>query len=97
LERLAAFYDEALTNTEFPVLWRLTQPPRIGAMRPKSIDLQPYDRKTAWKDALGAVEGQRRAGEAADQFERVSAAIALTARSRKRWHELAALCLRRCL
>ena len=33
LERLAAFYGEALANTDFAVLWRLTQPPRIGAMR----------------------------------------------------------------
>ena len=91
--RLAAFYDEALATTEFPALWRLTQPPRIGAMRPKSIDLQPYDRKTAWKDALGAVEGQRRAGEAADQFERVSAAyrVLIGSIAQTLVHELAAL------
>ncbi|WP_292869097.1 UvrD-helicase domain-containing protein [Mesorhizobium sp.] len=93
LERLAAFYDEALAKTEIPVLWRLTQPPRIGAMRPKSIDLQPYDRKTAWKDVLGAVEGRRRADEAADQFERVSAAYRLLIGSiaQALVHELAAL------
>lgn len=57
------------------------------------IDLQPYDRKTAWKDALGAVEGERRAGEAADQFERVSAAYRMLIGSIAQTlvHELAAI------
>lgn len=93
LGRLAAFYDEALAKTEFPALWRLTQPPRIGAMRPKSIDLKPYDRNTAWKDALGAVEGQRRADEAAAQFERVSTAyrVLIGSIAQALVHELAAL------
>jgi len=93
LGRLAAFYDEALAKTEFPALWRLTQPPRIGAMRPKSIDLQPYDRKAGWKDALGAVEGQRRADEAAAQFERVRTAyrVLIGSIAQALVHELAAL------
>lgn len=77
LERLATFYEEALANTDFVGLWRLTQPPRVTAMRPKSIDLQPYDRKKAWKSVLGEVEGERRAVEAEAMFQRVSAAYHL--------------------
>lgn len=74
LGRLAAFYHEALANTGFAALWRLTQPPRVAAMRAKSVDLQSYDRAKAWKSVLGEVEGQRRADEAKIQYERVSAA-----------------------
>ena len=77
LERLAAFYEEASANTDFAGLWRLTQPPRVTAMRPKSIDLQPYDRTKAWKSVLGEVEGERRAVEAEAMFQRVSAAYHL--------------------
>ncbi|WP_027053666.1 UvrD-helicase domain-containing protein [Mesorhizobium erdmanii] len=93
LELLAAFYKEALANTDFAALWRLTQPPRIGAMRPKSIDLQPYGRTTAWKSVLGAVEGQRRAAEATAQFEQVSAAyrVLIGSIAQRLVHELAAL------
>ena len=74
LDRLAAFYDGCLETTDFPSLWRLTQPPRIGAMRPKSIDLQSPDRTSAWKRILGDVEGGLRGGEAIAQFEQVAAA-----------------------
>ncbi|MGP2494455.1 UvrD-helicase domain-containing protein [Mesorhizobium sp. PUT5] len=93
LERLAAFYHEALTNTDFATLWRLTQPPRIGGMRSKSIDLQPYDRTTAWKRVLGEVEGQRRGDEANIQYERVSAAyrVLIGSIAQRLVHELAAL------
>ncbi|MCA1494450.1 UvrD-helicase domain-containing protein [Ensifer sp. NBAIM29] len=93
LERLAAFYHEALERTDFRALWRLTQPPRVGAMRPKSIDLQPYDRATAWKGVLGEVEGQRRGEQATAQYEQVRAAYrALIGSIAQRLvHELASL------
>lgn len=77
LEHLAAFYEEALEQTDFAGLWRLTQPPRVTAMRPKSIDLQSYDRAKAWKSVLGEVQGERRAVEAEAMFQRVSAAYHL--------------------
>lgn len=74
LDRLAAFYREVPANADFATLWRLIQPPRVGAMRSRSIDLQPYDRTKAWKSVLGELEGQRRGDEAKIQYERVSAA-----------------------
>ncbi len=93
LERLAAFYDEALANSAFPVLWRLTQPPRIEAMLPRSIDLQPYRRMAAWKSVLGAAEGQRRGDEAAARYEQVSAAyrVLIGSIAQRLVHELAAV------
>lgn len=93
LERLAAFYQEALANTDFATLWRLTQPPRIGAMRSRSIDLQPYNRTTAWKGVLGDMEGQLRSDEATAQYEHVIAAYRALVGSiaQKLVHELAAL------
>ncbi|KAB2684424.1 UvrD-helicase domain-containing protein [Brucella tritici] len=91
LERLAAFYDDALANTTFPELWRLTQPPRIEAMLPRSIDLQPYRRMTAWKSVLGAAEGQRRGDEATARYEEVSAAyrVLIGSIAQRLVHELA--------
>lgn len=93
LERLAAFYEGALQNGDFPSLWRLTQPPRISAMRPKTIDLQPYDRTAAWKSILGEAEGKRRAGEAAARFEEVNVAyrVLIGLIAQRLVHELAAL------
>lgn len=67
LEKLAAFYDGSLERADFAALWHLTHPPRVEAMRPKSIDLQRYDRSGAWKALLGEAEGTRRAVEAAKQ------------------------------
>ncbi len=74
LERLAAFFGDAFEHTDFPALWRLTKPPRVAAMRPKSVDLQDYDKTSAWKDVLGEEKGQRRADEAAARFGDVSLA-----------------------
>ena len=74
LERLAAFFDGDYANAGFGALWRLTQPPRVKAMRQRSIDLQPYARMGAWKKQLGEAEGRRRGQEAAEHFEHVSAA-----------------------
>jgi ATP-dependent exoDNAse (exonuclease V) beta subunit len=93
LERLSAFYDGALQSADFPALWRLTRPPRLGAMRPKSIDLQAYDRTSAWNGILGVAEGQRRASEAARQFELVAAAyrVLIGSIAQRLVHELAAL------
>lgn len=93
LERLAAFYNEALANTAFPVLWRLTQPPRIDAMLPRSIDLQPYRRTDAWKSVLGQAEGQRRGDEAAARYEQVSAVyrVLIGSIAQRLVHELAAV------
>ncbi|MGE7370312.1 UvrD-helicase domain-containing protein [Neorhizobium sp. NPDC001467] len=92
LEHLAAFYDETLANTAFPELWRLTQPPRIEAMLPRSIDLQPYRRMAAWKSVLGAAEGQRRGNEASARYEQVTAAYRTMIGSiaQRLVHELAA-------
>jgi ATP-dependent exoDNAse (exonuclease V) beta subunit len=93
LERLSAFYDGVALNADFPTLWRLTQPPRVAAMRPKSIDLRVYDRGIAWKGILGAAEGQRRAGEAAARFELVGAAyrVLIGSIAQQLVHELAML------
>lgn len=93
LERLAAFYESALENPDFRFLWRLTQPPRLDAMRPKSIDLQLYNKVTAWKGILGEAEGQRRGGEAATHFEQVGKAyrILIGSIAQSLVHELAAL------
>jgi ATP-dependent exoDNAse (exonuclease V) beta subunit len=74
LERLAAFFDGDYANAGFGGLWRLTQPPRVKAMRQRSIDLQSYARMAAWKKQLGEAEGRRRGQEAAEHFEHVSAA-----------------------
>lgn len=92
LERLAAFYNETLANTAFPELWRLTKPPRIEAMLPRSIDLQPYRRMAAWKSVLGAAEGQRRGDEASARYEQVTAAyrILIGSIAQRLVHELAA-------
>jgi len=93
LERLAGFYGESLERADFPALWRLTQPPRVAAMRPKSIDLQPYNKTAAWKAVLGKAMGERRAGEAAFQFEQVSAAYRtlIGTVAQRLVHDLAAL------
>lgn len=93
LERLAAFYGEALENTGFAALWRLTRPPRVAAMRPKSVDLQDYDRTAAWKGVLGNEEGQRRADAAAARFGQVSLAYRVLVGSiaQRLVHDLAAL------
>ncbi|WP_246705514.1 exodeoxyribonuclease V subunit beta [Rhizobium sp. P40RR-XXII] len=92
LEHLAAFYNETLANTAFPELWRLTQPPRIEAMLPRSIDLQPYRRMAAWKSVLGAAEGKRRGDEASARYEQVTAAYRTMIGSiaQRLVHELAA-------
>ena len=93
LERLSAFFQGDHANAGFSALWQLTQPPRIGMMRPKAIDLQPYDRKRAWKNLLGETPGQRRNDEAAEHFEQVSAAYRtlIGSISQSLVHELAAL------
>jgi hypothetical protein len=74
LERLSAFFAGDPANAKFSALWRLTQPPRISMMRRKGIDLLPYDRMRAWKQALGQADGRRREQEAAEHFEKVRAA-----------------------
>jgi ATP-dependent exoDNAse (exonuclease V) beta subunit len=93
LERLSAFFQGDHANAGFSALWQLTQPPRIIMMRPKGIDLQPYDRKRAWKNLLGETPGQRRSDEAAEHFEQVSAAYRTLIGSISQClvHELAAL------
>lgn len=93
LERLSAFFQGDHANAGFSALWQLTQPPRIGMMRPKGIDLQPYDKKRAWKNLLGETQGQRRSDEAAAHFEQVSTAYRtlIGSISQRLVHDLAAL------
>jgi exodeoxyribonuclease-5/CRISPR-associated exonuclease Cas4 len=93
LEQLAAFYEGTLENADFNALWRLTRPPHVDAMRPRSIDLQRYDRAAAWKDLLGETAGTRRAGEAAVQSDRVNKAyrVLIGAIAQSLVHELASL------
>lgn len=93
LERLSAFFQGDHANAGFSALWQLTQPPRIGMMRPKAIDLQPYDSKRAWKNLLGETQGQRRSDEAAAHFEQVSTAYRtlIGSISQRLVHDLAAL------
>ncbi|MER9902421.1 UvrD-helicase domain-containing protein [Mesorhizobium sp. M0130] len=93
LEQLTAFYDGSLENAGFDTLWRLTRPPQVDAMRPKSIDLQRYDRAAAWKDLLGETEGLRRANEAAAQSDRADEAyrVLIGSIAQQLVHELASL------
>ncbi|WP_225140392.1 UvrD-helicase domain-containing protein [Bradyrhizobium sp. NBAIM14] len=74
LERLSSFFAGDHATAGFSALWRLTQPPRIGMMRQRSIDLLAYDRMRAWKQSLGETDGRRRANEAVEHFETVRAA-----------------------
>jgi len=74
LERLSSFFAGDHATAGFAALWRLTQPPRIGMMRQRSIDLLPYDRMRAWKQSLGEKDGPRRANEAVEHFEAVRTA-----------------------
>lgn len=93
LERLSAFFQDDHTNAGFSALWQLTQPPRISMMRPKDIDLQPYDRNRAWKNLLGETQGQRRSDEAAAHFEQASTAYRtlIGSISQRLVHDLAGL------
>ena len=59
----------------------------------RSIDLQPYDRMGAWRQALGEADGRRRGQEAAEHFEHGSSAAYRTligAIAQSLVHELAA-------
>lgn len=93
LQKLSAFYDGSLETTDFASLWRLTRPPRVQAMRSKSIDLQRYDRSGAWKVLLGESAGLRRAKEAAIHSAAVDLAYRglIGAIAQKLVHDLASL------
>jgi ATP-dependent exoDNAse (exonuclease V) beta subunit len=69
LERLSAFYAGQFDPTpDFPTLWRLAHPPRIGVMRAKAYDLAPYRRKSKWSKVARA-DGERLNAEATALYD----------------------------
>ncbi|MER9946225.1 UvrD-helicase domain-containing protein [Mesorhizobium sp. M0092] len=58
--QLRTHYDGAFAGeVDFDTLWRMTRPPRIGAMKWKSFEFEAYRRLGPWKKAQGEEEGAR--------------------------------------
>lgn len=59
-DQLRTHYDGAFAGeVDFDTLWRMTRPPRIGAMKWKSFEFEAYRRLGPWKKAQGEEEGAR--------------------------------------
>lgn len=59
-DQLRTHYDGAFAGeVDFDTLWRMTRPPRIGAMKWKSFEFEAYRRLGPWKKAQGEQEGAR--------------------------------------
>jgi CRISPR-associated exonuclease Cas4 len=72
LETLARFYAGSFNPTpDFPRLWELAHPPRLGCMRRHSFDLMAPRRKTAWEKIAGKEAGGQLSDEAGLLFARV--------------------------
>ncbi len=72
LETLARFYAGSFDPTpDFPRLWELAHPPRLGCMRRHSFDLMAPRRKTAWEKLAGKEAGGRLSEEAGRRFAHV--------------------------
>ncbi|MBZ9605047.1 UvrD-helicase domain-containing protein [Phyllobacterium chamaecytisi] len=72
LRTLSAFYTGVFkSRPSFANLWTFAHPPRVAAMKWQSNELQPYHRKTAWKNAFGAERGEHLNAEAEARFDRV--------------------------
>ncbi len=72
LEILSGFYADSFDPTpDFPGLWKLAHPPKLGCMRPHSFDLLVPRRKTAWEKVAGKEAGARLNEEAERLFARV--------------------------
>ncbi len=75
LRQLADFFRDCFAAPpDFPRLWQLAHPPRVGAMKSKLNDLAPYRRKTAWKELYGPGDGERISAEAEAHFDRAESA-----------------------
>ena len=71
-EALSAFYKDFLAQPpSFETLWRLSHPPRVGAMKARGYDLAPYRCASAWKKASGANDGARLNEQAEAHFANV--------------------------
>jgi ATP-dependent exoDNAse (exonuclease V) beta subunit len=59
-DQLRSYCDGAFTGeVDFDTLWRLTRPPRIGAMKWKSFEFEAFQRLGPFKKAYGEEEGAR--------------------------------------
>lgn len=57
-DQLRSHYDGAFAGeVDFDMLWRMTRPPRIGAMKWKSFEFEAYQRLGPWKKAQGQEKG----------------------------------------
>ena len=75
LERLSAFYARQFDPMpDFPTLWRLAHPPRLGVMRARAYDLSPYRRKSKWSKVARA-DGERLNAEATALYDRAREAF----------------------
>jgi ATP-dependent exoDNAse (exonuclease V) beta subunit len=59
-DQLRSYCDGALAGeVDFDILWRLTKPPRVGAMKWKSFEFESFQRLGPFKKAYGEEEGAR--------------------------------------
>jgi CRISPR-associated exonuclease Cas4 len=71
LEQLAEhFRGQFDPLPSFDALWRLAHPTRVSIMRARVFDLQPYQRRGAWRRVAGPAEGTRLADEAVAHYNR---------------------------
>ncbi|MER8569071.1 UvrD-helicase domain-containing protein [Mesorhizobium sp. M0924] len=63
-DQVRSYCDGALAGeVDFDTLWRLSRPPRIGAMKRKSFEFEAFQRLGPFKKARGEEEGVRLHGE----------------------------------
>ncbi|WP_256754745.1 exodeoxyribonuclease V subunit beta [Mesorhizobium sp. Mes31] len=59
-DQLRSYYDGAFAReVDFDTLWRLTKPPRVGAMKWKSFEFKAFQRLGPFKKAHGEEQGAR--------------------------------------
>lgn len=59
-DQLRSYCDSAFAGeVDFDTLWRLTKPPRVGAMKWKSFEFETFQRLGPFKKACGEEEGAR--------------------------------------
>ena len=68
LRTLTSFYAESLHPTPtFKRLWQLAQTPQVGVMKHRSLDLKPYQQRTAWIRVFGTEIGSQH-NQAAEEY-----------------------------
>lgn len=71
-DQLRSYCDGAFAGeVDFDTLWRLRQPPRIGAMKWKSFEFEAFQRLGPFKKACGEEEGSRLHNQALALYDAV--------------------------